>query len=668
MKALIQKELRELVKAAVLGLVILALLLLQDYHAYARAMRELALGGAGAGAYSPLAEGGLLKETFYFCAILGAVLGWLQIHNERRGDLWSFLVHRPVTRTQIFLAKIAAGAGLYVLAAGAPLAAFILWGIIPGHIAAPFEWAMLLPILARFLVGLVYYFAAMLVGLRQARWYASRGLPLPTAILVCAATNLPSFPWMFTAILAGIVVLGLAAWGSFHTNGFYQGQPGASKPALALALAVGAMVVAVAACVLAVQFVGPGDNDSSTSYYDIRKDGTIYRVTHSRFRPAQIVDLDGNPLKDAKTGEPVTPQEWYRLRAPGFNMDVYFPEPARARPAHAPALWFRCWQATPGTLWYYWPRYARLVAFDTSSRRPIGSLGPDGFSSGLSERGARFDYPPGDVPWASPTLRAGASVYQVQIEKRAATLLFTTDAGDPIGASLDIVPDYDWKYTALATRKFVYLVSSDGKLVWKSPYQPAYPDYDEIRIWLLDPPDQYALWLSASRRFELQSGRKEPPQVTWLSGARSIKSMQLPVLPGNPPGLDPTGKAALLLVPPGLAAMMPYIMDDPALTHERLWPYMVLAALLCVPVGWWLGRRYRFDSRSQVGWAVFLLLFGVPGLLALLSVQEWPAREPCPNCHRPRVVTRARCEHCGAAFQPRAPHGIEIFEPMSAPR
>ena len=192
MKALIQKELRELVKAAVLGLVILALFLLQDYHAYARAMRELALGGAGAGGYSPLAEGGLLNETFYFCAILGAVLGWLQIHNERRGDLWSFLVHRPVTRTQIFLAKIAAGAGLYVLAAGAPLAAFILWGIIPGHIAAPFEWAMLLPILARFLVGLVVRLRGHACGsapgalVRQPR-------PAPANCHPCGRRHLPAF-------------------------------------------------------------------------------------------------------------------------------------------------------------------------------------------------------------------------------------------------------------------------------------------------------------------------------------------------------------------------------------------------------------------------------------------------------------------------------------------
>ena len=315
------------------------------------------------------------------------------------------------------------------------------------------------------------------------------------------------------------------------------------------------------------------------------------------------------------------------------------------------------WQATPGTLWYYWPRYARLVAFDTSSRRPIGSLGPDGFSSGLSERGARFDYPPGDIPWASRTLRAGASVYQVHIEKRAATLLFTTDAGDPIGASLDIVPDFGWKYTALATRRFVYLVSSDGKLVWKSPYQPAYPDYDEIKICLLDPPDQYALWLSASTRFELQSGRKEPPQVTWFSGARSIKSMQLPVLPGNPPGLDPTGKAALLLMPPGLAAMMPHIMDDPVLTHERLWPYPVLAALLCVPVGWWLGRRYRFrlEVPGRVGRLPSALWRPRPAGLAecagMAGAGAVPELPPAPRSHSSPVrALRRRLPASGAAW------------------
>ena len=59
---------------------------------------------------------------------------------------------------------------------------------------------------------------------------------------------------------------------------------------------------------------------------------------------------------------------------------------------------------------------------------------------------------------------------------------------------------------------------------------------------------------------------------------------------------------------------------------------------------------------------IFLLLTGVPGFIAFLSVNEWPARESCPSCGKRRVVTREKCEHCGAPFAPPQKAGIEIFE------
>ena len=78
---------------------------------------------------------------------------------------------------------------------------------------------------------------------------------------------------------------------------------------------------------------------------------------------------------------------------------------------------------------------------------------------------------------------------------------------------------------------------------------------------------------------------------------------------------------------------------------------------------WWLGKE---AAGVAGGWAVFHLLCGVPGLLAFLSVQEWPAREPCPNCQRPRLVDRPQCEHCGAEFAPPEKTGTEVFAPLVA--
>jgi hypothetical protein len=90
----------------------------------------------------------------------------------------------------------------------------------------------------------------------------------------------------------------------------------------------------------------------------------------------------------------------------------------------------------------------------------------------------------------------------------------------------------------------------------------------------------------------------------------------------------------------------------------------IIPAILCVAIGSWLGRKHNLTLRAKVAWGVFHFLFGLPGVLAFLAVQEWPAREPCPNCRKLRVVNREHCEYCGAEFSPPPTTGIEIFEPL----
>ena len=58
---------------------------------------------------------------------------------------------------------------------------------------------------------------------------------------------------------------------------------------------------------------------------------------------------------------------------------------------------------------------------------------------------------------------------------------------------------------------------------------------------------------------------------------------------------------------------------------------LAAAAVVWVPLGLWLAWRHNFDIRAQLGWAVFHLLCGLPGFLAFLSVQEWPARSLAPT-------------------------------------
>ena len=93
MKALIAKELREGLKWAALvlaGTSIATAIAMQDFVFYW-------FLGCGCATSLPAAAGGLL-------------LGIVSVAFEARADRWAFLVHRPLSRTAIFLAKAAAAA------------------------------------------------------------------------------------------------------------------------------------------------------------------------------------------------------------------------------------------------------------------------------------------------------------------------------------------------------------------------------------------------------------------------------------------------------------------------------------------------------------------------------------------------------------------------------
>src|SRR5438132_3463249 len=153
MKTLIAKELRENFKWGALGLVLLTSLLLFLCHSYSDVLKSFPMGPGWEDndKLQPLISSQFLTQASWLFAILALLLGCFQIHNETHHDLWAFLVHRPITRTRIFLGKILAGLVLYLLAAGVPLLCFIVWVAIPGHVAAPFEWSMALPVLGYFL-------------------------------------------------------------------------------------------------------------------------------------------------------------------------------------------------------------------------------------------------------------------------------------------------------------------------------------------------------------------------------------------------------------------------------------------------------------------------------------------------------------------------------------
>jgi hypothetical protein len=220
------------------------------------------------------------------------------------------------------------------------------------------------------------------------------------------------------------------------------------------------------------------------------------------------------------------------------------------------------------------------------------------------------------------------------------------------------------------TKRLVHLLTAEGKPVWQTPYEPARASSTVFQLFLLEPPGQFALWISPGGRADAEERAKQPAHVMWIARDQGVlKSLDLPALPvpHYVPRLEE--RLSCFVMPPALLSALPA--GDAWTWGTRIPRELLLlswagAVLLCLPVGLWLGRRYHFSIAAQAGWAVFLLAFGVPGLLAFLSVQEWPAREACPNCKRLRLVDRPQCHRCGADWAPPEKTGTEVFAPLEA--
>jgi hypothetical protein len=662
MKALVRKEMRENVRIAALGLVVHTLMLLSQYRDYVAVPANMS---------QPLADRGIQWSTAWFCGIFGLVLGWLQVHNERRPDLWAFLIHRPMTRSGIFLGKVIAGLALYALVVGLPLLGFIIWARFPGHVAAPFELAMLQPVAAYLLAGIPYYFAGMLSDLRQARWYASRVLGVGIALAVSLFISLtPEFWQSLLLILVGAGILATAVWGGFQSDGHYRGQPACGKAALTAALIVGCQILAFLGAVLMSNFFLRTAFSGTSSYYAMTTNGIVCKFTQVAGRQVEITDLEGKPLLDQATGKPIEQSEFNSRLAAAITLNV----PRAGRLDRG--TWMQRdlslaspWQATQDTLWYYWNRYGRLVGYDVATRRCIGSLGPKGFAADLLGSGDRFSN--AERPLGSRALSTATTLFQVDLEKRTIRALFTTKADNPILAHEDVTrSDFGGPHTLVVTKRSAQLLNIEGKPIWQTTYEPAQASYTGFHLFHLEPPDQFALWISPGGPRDEVERERHPGHVVWIAREQGvIRSTDLPALAVPHYAPRPEDRIMFCVMPPALMASIAILhlpLWPAGMPPESLWFSWGSSLLVCLPIGLWLGRRYQFPLAALAGWGVFLLLLGVPGLLTFLSVQEWPAREPCPNCHRPRLVDRPRCDRCGAEWAPPEKTGTEVFAPLLA--
>jgi hypothetical protein len=696
MKALIWKELRENLKWIAVPTLLIAGL--------------FALWGA------PL----LFDDFFLFyvsliAGLFGAGLGFLQVFFESSGDKRSLLLHRPLSRSRIFLGKAIAGITLYLLALGIPCAIAIGLAATPGHVAAPFGWPMVLPLLADVLMGLVCYFAGMLTAQREARWYGSRCLDLAAGFFCAYLVWI--VPEFWHALLAiGIVggMVAAAAWGSFLTGGAYAPQPRLAKIALAITFVMGLSALSFQGKFFLGVFLWTKED---YSYY-LDHQGRVLLVHEENNRLESITNLEGQAPQDLQ-GQPL---DYYTLR------DVMAPATHGAWPKTRS---YRNWnqslvkygnESKPGNEeWWYVPSRGRLLGYDKQSKQPLGSFGPDGFLPPDDSSGESFR---GDLAFVSqfyssrvaPYLAFSGGVYSVNFRKRTVQAFYVPVAGETVlWASRWEDETRKLSLAFVGTDQSIHVLDNTGDRLLSVPLAYDRVNYLIVDVGRLENPERYWVWYDPAWYRGLEAQETMPAYlVVYDKEGREISPRQevtprpglaRHIVPRSPPPVQPARTQAWsgLLTPPAEAAVVvgskAYLDSrvqanngtEVSVTHQVLLvttPYFIpglrwlprahpglvfgFAALMLVSAGacalgcFLLARRYAFSRARRIGWAMVGFLFGWVGLVLMLALQECPARIPCPKCHKLRVVARDKCEHCGAPHASPAADGTEIFEPTAA--
>jgi hypothetical protein len=91
----------------------------------------------------------------------------------------------------------------------AMILAYALWAATPGTHASPFYWSMTKPAWQVWFALPAVYMAAFVCGVRPARWYGSRLLPLVGCGFI--AFVLVVQPWLWIAAVVGVALTAACA-------------------------------------------------------------------------------------------------------------------------------------------------------------------------------------------------------------------------------------------------------------------------------------------------------------------------------------------------------------------------------------------------------------------------------------------------------------------------
>lgn len=620
----------------------------------------------------------LTKTTIFIAPLAGLLLGVLQMLFETRQDNWGFVVHRPLSRSKIFIAKSAAGLILLFTSLLIPCALAWLWAARPGNLAIPVQFRMTLPMVADVLNSAGFYFAGMLLTLRRARWFGTRLLPvgLPLAASAIIFMFVPEF-WQ-VALLSGFVALigAVAALGVFSSQGAGP-MSGVQHAALGAMIYPGAIGVLLGLMGFSQTFNTVGH----WQYYQIDKKGKLVRQTltinHGE-RSIQLTDAAGQPMPEYAGVDPDDPANsnlFIRFNAHLFDPQLIpwplttimagqtYRSPENSVVALRPnsrnvRLPFSAW---------YDIQQRTILLYDPVSKLQIGSIGPSGFAAAKTESPSRFPDSPINLflQRGNRALAFDSIVYWIELDQRRVRPIFTTPSDDPVMSAGEVGSPAN-PLVLVATRHRLYALHSDGKTQFSIPlpFDPAESTCDAALL----PGSSHLILQTYSVPGHPSSVHKI---MEFSADGTLAKTTDVPPIIGNEQKKTESAVLAAIFPVAARPLIATWVVDDvldvrlgefPRLFTGIMWAAAIVCAILTI----FIARRTGLAWGKTIAWTLGNLLLGFAGLLTMLGIVEWPARERCTTCAQNRFVGRPKCSACGASWEAEPADGREIFEPDRA--
>ncbi len=668
MKAMLWKELRENLKWGVLAMIGLGMAEIYGLNYY----DPMNYNNRGITLCNPT----FLMATSFGCALVGLLLGLLQILPEQRRDQWAALLHRPVPRDVIFRGKVVAGVALYLLATIVPFLVCVWLAATPGHFVAPFVPSLILPGVADIMTGLAYYFAGLLVALQRGSWFGARTMVLFAAVhlsffVVSAKNNGPSY--FYVAVEAAVlmaIALFAAGWGAMRSNGPFHVRPWLARVALLAAVFYGIF----GTCDLARTLLNSGGQQSPFigSQYQITRDGQPIIITVSEDLSPKVTDLAGNVIKDDRYVGRHAYENYMSLNDVSVLIgDTHGYDPVqryyqyRESGRYVEEVELNSFYPLPVT-WFYLEEKKYFVGMSNRGKSRVEIADNGGFK------------PPQAMPEPFPEINGFVNTYGVpclvptgntvlafNFEHEQLFELPGTDEGKIYGAQLvgfrtKAAPGYD-QVIALAFANEMRVYDLKGNPLATLPYHQADLDhFGLIALGVDEDRSHYFVEYEPSIWMDWRVRNQMPSYLEEVDAQGNVlHSYNLPALPmrSTPQKwidyLGDDGKSPafwygnLSYQEIGGLLGVKRLGDKAQTAFGSNWAHvrelsmrLTLYSLFFAIVALAWARRAQFPWKRAVAWAAFVFAFNLAGLITFRLVADWPVRVKCPQCSRKRPVEK----------------------------